>query len=117
MRRIAVLLLTLVATLACAATARADLLTTMAQDFVDDQRLDPCKYSEEQLRQLKDLIPNDLNAYAADFVAAVDDALARRAEGACNTGGSGSPSAGTAAPPASAGPAQPPSAGTPGAVV
>lgn len=83
-RRLVPFLLALVACLACAAPASADPLTTILQDYVNDQRIDPCRYSEKQLRQLKDLIPNDANAYAADFAAAVDDALANRAQGACN---------------------------------
>ena len=78
-------LLALVATLACATPASADTLTTILQDYVNDQRIDACRYSEKELRQLKDLIPNDANAYAADFAAAVDDALASRAQGGCNT--------------------------------
>lgn len=77
-------LLAVVATLACAAPASADTLTTILQDYVNDQRIDACRYSEKELRQLKDLIPNDANAYAADFAAAVDDALASRAQGSCN---------------------------------
>ena len=77
-------LLALVACLASAAPASGDTLTTILQDYVNDQRIDPCRYSEKQLRQLKDMIPNDANAYAADFAAAVDDALANRAQGACN---------------------------------
>jgi hypothetical protein len=68
-----------------AAPASATLLDDLLDDYVADQRLDACAYTEKQLRQLKNLIPVDLNAYSADFVAAVDDALARRAEGSCNT--------------------------------
>jgi hypothetical protein len=109
MRRILLILLACAASLAFAAPARADLLTVIFQDYTDDQQLNPCKYTEKQLRQLKDLIPNDLNAYAADFAAAVDDALARRAGGACKKGGA---STAPAAPPA-AGTAQPPSSGNP----
>ncbi len=112
--------------LACAApavAAKRDLLTIIGNDYADDQRLDPCRYSEKDLRKLKDLIPNDAQAYAADFVAAVDDALARRAEGACNKKAGGSatgPAAppavpgGTATPPPSTGVAAPPSVFTPG---
>lgn len=111
-RRILPFLLALVASLACATPASADTLTTILQDYVNDQRIDPCRYSEKELRQLKDLIPNDANAYAADFAAAVDDALASRAQGACNKdkaqsdGAAGAPAAGggaAAQPPAAAG--------------
>ena len=114
-------LLALVATLACAAPASADTLTTILQDYVNDQRIDACRYSEKELRQLKDLIPNDANAYAADFAAAVDDALANRAQGACNkkkaqaaapapaTGGGGGA---TTQPPAPSGATGAPATGT-----
>lgn len=75
----------------------------------------PCRYTEKQLRQLKDLVPNDIAQYS-DFGAAVDDALAKRAQGACNKGGASTPgnttappAAGTAAPP----PPPPPSTATP----
>ena len=47
----------------------------------------------KELRQLKDLIPNDADAYAADFAAAVDDALAHRAQGVCNKKKAQSPGA------------------------
>lgn len=96
-RRISVLLVTCALSLACAAPAQADLLADMFKDYTQDNRLDPCRYTEKQLRQLKDLIPNDIAQYS-DFGAAVDDALARRAQGACNK--DGAKSQGTAPPPA-----------------
>jgi hypothetical protein len=110
-RRIALFLLACAASLAYAAPARADLLAVILADYVDDNQINPCKYTEKQLRTLKDLIPNDADAYAADFGAAVDDALARRAAGACNKGAA-KPDA--TAPPATSGTAPPPPAsGTP----
>lgn len=108
-RRISVVLIACALSLVCAAPASADLLSAMIKDYTQDGRLDPCKYSEKQLRDLKDLIPNDFQQYA-DFDDAVDDALAKRAQGACNKGGS--PQQGdTAAPPASSG-TPPPAAST-----
>ena len=114
-------LLALVACLACAAPASADTLTTILQDYVNDQRIDACRYSEKELRQLKDMIPNDANAYAADFAAAVDDALANRAQGGCNKkkaqaeGAAPAPSGGgtgAAQPPAPSGATGAPQTGT-----
>jgi hypothetical protein len=107
-RRISVFLVLCALSLLCAAPARADLLSTMIKDYTQDGRLDPCKYSEKQLRDLKDLIPNDFQQYA-DFDDAVDDALAKRAQGACNKGTS---KGDTAAPPAAGG-TTPPSTGAP----
>jgi hypothetical protein len=116
-RRIATFLLACAATLACAAPASADLLAVILADYVADNQINPCKYSEKQLRTLKDLIPNDADAYAADFGAAVDDALARRAAGACNKGAAkpdavAPPVSGTPAPPS----ATPPTPGAPAVV-
>ena len=115
-RRIQVLFVTCALSLACAAPAQADLLAEIFKDYTQDSRLDPCRYTEKQLRQLKDLIPNDIAQYS-DFGAAVDDALARRAQGACNKGGAAQ---GTAPPPPATGTAPPPppaagATGTPGA--
>jgi hypothetical protein len=108
-RRISVFLIACALSLLCAAPARADLLSTMIKDYTQDGRLDPCKYSEKQLRDLKDLIPNDFQQYA-DFDDAVDDALAKRAQGACNKG---APKSDTSAPPAAGGTTPPPSTGAP----
>ncbi len=112
-RRIQILALTCALSLACAAPASANLLDVMAQDYVEDQQLDPCKYTEKELRTLKDLIPNDLAAYDAGFVPAVDDALARNAAGACKKGGIKRDE--TIAPPAAGGvlPPPPPTSGGP----
>jgi hypothetical protein len=110
MRRIVLFLATCAASLLLVATAQANLLDVIAQDYADDQQINPCKYSEKDLRALKDLVPNDVEAYDAGFSAALDDALARRAEGACNKGGAKAPSA--VAPPAG-GAAPPPARGTP----
>jgi hypothetical protein len=108
------------ACLACTAPVYgADLLTTLLNDYVDDQQLDPCRYTEKQLRGLRDAIPNDAAAYAADLGAAIDDALASRARGACKKDAPAT-GANTTAPPASSTTAPPPppaaSTGAPAAV-
>ncbi|HEX8155774.1 MAG TPA: hypothetical protein VF526_00195 [Solirubrobacteraceae bacterium] len=84
MRRTMPFLLAALLSLVVVAPARADLFTDVLKDYVADSRLDACTYTQGQLKQLKDLVPVDQNAYSADFVAALDDAIARRAEGACN---------------------------------
>lgn len=116
-RRIVLFLIACAASLVCAATAQANLLDVIAQDYADDQQINPCKYTEKDLRALKDLVPNDVEAYDAGFSAALDDALARRAEGACKKGGEpkstvAPPAGGTAPPPARG---TPPAGATPGA--
>jgi hypothetical protein len=84
MRRTTPFVLILLLSLVVVAPARADLFTDVLKDYVADSRLDACTYTKDQLKKLKDLVPVDQNAYSADFVAALDDAIARRAEGACN---------------------------------
>lgn len=110
-RRISTFLVACALCLAYAAPARGDLLTDIFKDYTQDNRLDPCKYTEKELRELKDLIPNDIAQYS-DFGSAVDDALAKRAQGVCNKG---SKENNTATPPATSGTATPPpsSTGTP----
>jgi hypothetical protein len=75
----------LVMGLVLAAPASADLFTDVVNDYIKDSRLDVCKYTQDQLKKIKDAVPVDQNAYTPEFIAAVDDAIARRAEGACNT--------------------------------
>ena len=103
--------------LMCAAPARADLLTTILTDYANDNRIDPCRYSPKVLSQLKQLISNDLDSYS-DLGAAVDDALARRAQGVCKTGAKtpdagASPGTAAVTPPPSSGGGGTPSAGAP----
>jgi hypothetical protein len=108
-RRISVFLVACALILAGAAPAQADLIRDILEDYTQDGQLNPCTYTEKQLRDLKGLIANDLEQYS-DFGAAVDDVLAKRAQGACKKGAAATqdnttaPSAtggtGTAPPPA-----------------
>ena len=84
MRRIVSTFVVLVATLGFAAPASADLFTDVVSDYLKDNRLDVCQYTQEELRKIKDTVPVDQNAYTPEFIAAIDDAIARRAEGGCN---------------------------------
>ena len=102
LRRLPIFLLACALSLAFTASASANLLDVIVADYADDGRLNACKYTQKQLQTLKGLIPNDLAAYDGGFAPAVDDALARRAEGACNKQKAASPDA-TAAPAAPAG--------------
>src|SRR5919107_5651787 len=111
MRRTPVLL-ALVMSLVLAPPASADLFTDVVNDYIKDSRLDVCKYTQDQLKKIKDSTPVDQNAYTPEFIAAVDDAIARRAEGACNkkkvTEALQTPApapGGTTPPPSSGGPA------------
>jgi hypothetical protein len=84
MRRIAALITGLTLSLALAATASANLATDILQDYIPDGRLNVCSYTQAELKKIKNAVPLDQNAYTPDFIAAIDDAIARRAEGACN---------------------------------
>ena len=113
LHRISLFLLACALSLAFTATASANLLDVIVADYADDGRLNACKYTQKQLQTLKALIPNDLAAYDAGFSPAIDDALARRAEGACNEKKAQSSGAGATSAPAGGGTAQPPtSSGT-----
>ncbi len=119
MRRIAPFIAVLLASLAVTATASADLATDVLKDYIPDQRLNVCAYTQDQLKQIKNAVPLDQNAYTPDFIAAIDDAIARRAEGACNkkkntvVPAPAPATSGTAAPPPPPA-AQAPATATPG---
>jgi hypothetical protein len=84
MRRTLPILVALALSLVLAAPASADLFTDVVNDYIKDSRLNVCQYTQDQLKKIKDAVPVDQNAYTPEFIAAVDDAIARRAEGACN---------------------------------
>jgi hypothetical protein len=86
-RRSLPILLALAATLLPAAPASGRQLSIyekMVVDIVDDQRLDACKYTTDQLKKAKAYIPLDAQQYNVAFVAAFDDAIAFRSQGGCN---------------------------------
>ncbi len=115
LRRLPPFLLACALSLVFTATASANLLDVIVADYADDGRLNACKYTPKQLQTLKGLIPNDLAAYDAGFAPAIDDALARRAEGACNKKKAASQgTTGTAAPAAGGGTTTPPPASSAG---
>ena len=118
-----------------AATAFEDVL----KDYKGDANINPCKHSEETLSKAAGQVPNDIEQYAPDFPEALGNAIAARAQGACdgkdaggsdessggggsNGGGSGSGGSsgggsgggGAPAPPGGSGAATPPG-GSPGA--
>jgi hypothetical protein len=112
MRRIAAFITGLTLSLAVTATASANLATDILQDYIPDGRLNVCAYTQDELKKIKNAVPLDQNAYTPDFIAAIDDAIARRAEGACNKKKAPAPQ--VAAPPAAnstTAPPPPPSTG------
>jgi hypothetical protein len=108
MRRTLPFLAALALSLAVTATASADLNADVLKDYIPDQRLNVCAYTQDQLKKIKNAVPLDQNAYTPDFIAAIDDAIARRAEGACNKKKVTQAVAQAPAAPASGGSAPPP---------
>jgi hypothetical protein len=87
-RRTLPILLAVMSSLACAAPAMARQLNlgerVVAEYIKNGGRLDACTFTQDQLKQVKDAIPEDLKQYGASLIAALDDAIAARAQGACN---------------------------------
>ncbi|PZR65846.1 MAG: hypothetical protein DLM63_10710 [Solirubrobacterales bacterium] len=98
--------------LAFAGLARADNFQSIFQNYIHNQgTLTPCAFSPAALKQARGQIPNDLQQYAPDFLAAIDAALAAQARGDCSrTSGHGAPAS---TPPA--GGSSTPAAGSPSA--
>jgi hypothetical protein len=104
-RRTLPILLAVITSLACAAPAMARQLNLgerVVADYIKNGgRIDACTFTQDQLKQVKDAIPEDLRQYGASLIAALDDAIAARAQGACNkkTQAQAPPVAGQTAPP------------------
>ena len=115
-------LLALVATLACVAApaaARSDraLAKAILEEYIESGgRLNACNFTLAELKKVKAAIPVDNRQYGAAFVAAIDDALAARAQGACDEKKQNAtpPAVATQTPPPAAG-TTPPPAGSSGA--
>src|ERR1044072_408950 len=56
----------------------------MVVDLIHNQRLDACKYTTGQLKKPKAAVPLAVQQYNAALIQAFDDAIAARAQGACN---------------------------------
>jgi hypothetical protein len=63
-----------------AATAFEEVL----KDYKGDANINPCKHSEETLSKAAGQVPNDIEQYAPDFPEALGNAIAARAQGACD---------------------------------
>jgi hypothetical protein len=81
------MLAALAGVLAAPAAAHADAFTDVFADYQKDGRIDPCAHSQADLRAAKGKIPNDIEQYAPDFPAALDEAAEDRARSACPSSG------------------------------
>ena len=95
--------------LVLAASASANAFTKIFADYRADGLVTPCRFSDGDLKAAQGQIPNDIEQYAPDFPAALDEALQARARGDCDKEVKG------AAAPAAAAPGQTPPPGTAGA--
>jgi cobalamin biosynthesis Mg chelatase CobN len=85
----------------------------MVVELVETQRLDACHYTTAELKQAKAMVPLDVQQYNAALIAAFDDAIAARAQGACNKKNSTQTTTpGTTQAPATGGGTTPPPPGT-----
>ena len=82
LRRTAILA-ALAGVLAAPAAAHADAFDDVFADYQEDARIDACKHSERDLKAAKGQVPNDIEQYAPDFPAALDEALEDRARSGC----------------------------------
>lgn len=82
---IVVLVATSLALAGPAAAGQRDINLQIFQAYVKSGgRLDPCQFTPAQLKSAKASIPEDLKQYGASLIAAMDDAIAANAQGACN---------------------------------
>jgi hypothetical protein len=56
----------------------------MVVELVETQRLNACHYTTAELKNAKAIVPLDVQQYNAALIAAFDDAIAARAQGACD---------------------------------
>jgi hypothetical protein len=83
MLRRTVILAALAGVLAAPAVAHADAFDDVFADYQKDGRIDACKHSERDLKAARGQVPNDIEQYAPDFPAALEEALENRARTGC----------------------------------
>ena len=85
MKRTGTLIVVLLALLAVPGAAQANAFKDIFGAYKQRGQVAPCKWSAKQLSDAKRQVPNDIDQYAPDFPQALDDAIAKRAAGACAT--------------------------------
>jgi hypothetical protein len=83
MKRTGTLIAVLLALLAAAPAAQANAFKDIFGAYKKSGHVDACAWTAKQLSVAKQQVPNDIEQYAPDFPQALDDAIARRAAGAC----------------------------------
>jgi hypothetical protein len=107
-RRTLPILLALALSLAWSASAFG---LSLGQRIIGDylqsgNTISACKFTTKELKDAKNSIPADLRQYGAALIAALDDAIAARAQGACDKSkqNAAAPAVATQTPPPAAGP-------------
>lgn len=98
------------APVAGAVTPAERILAKIANDYLQDGRLDPCRYTTQQLQAALSSIGPDYRQYASDLPKAIQSAIEDRAGGACDpatAGGVATPAPAATAPPAAVATAAP----------
>jgi hypothetical protein len=103
MKRTGTLIAVLLALLAAAPAAQANAFKDIFGAYKQRGQVNPCTWSAKQLSDAKRQVPNDIDQYSPDFPQALDDAIAKRAAGACAKPAAATTTA-AAAPPTSSGP-------------
>lgn len=102
MLRRSLVLAALAATLAAPAAAHADAFDDVFADYQQDGRITACKHSQGDLQSAQDQVPSDIEQYAPDFPAALEQALENRARSGCPKDAGGgraeTPASGAATP-------------------
>jgi hypothetical protein len=104
MKRTGTLIAVLLALLAAAPAAQANAFKDIFGAYRTTGTVNACKWSAKQLTDAKRQVPNDIDQYAPDFPAALDDAIQKRASGACSKSAAAAPATST---PAASPPSQP----------
>ncbi len=83
MSRRPLVLAVLAAALAAPSAAHADAFDDVFADYQADGRITACKHSQAALESAQDQVPSDIEQYAPDFPAALEEALENRARSGC----------------------------------
>ena len=84
--------------------AHADAFSQIFHAYQRTGKIAACKFTQAQLQQALDHVPNDIEAYAPDFANALQSALEQRSGGACDAAkGGAAPPAGTGGAPTAPG--------------
>ncbi len=83
MKRGALAIIAMLVVIAPSAAWAGDAFEEVLKDYKGDANISPCKHSEKTLRDAAEQVPNDIEQFVPDFPEALGNAIAARAQGAC----------------------------------